>query len=481
MDYESKKSIAVIIGGTLLFCSIFIYGIILMIKKYKTLNQSSSQPQIKTTVQPTTTTASTIPTTSPTTTTLPSTSSSITPIITTTLPTTSPTTSQTTSSSLTPIITTSPKTSTTSPTTSTTTSTTPSTTTSTTPSSTITSTTPSTITTSTPTIQNTSMSNTFLMGSSSSSWVSNTSLSVTPVYYSSSSSALSTQIPTTSINLQITSQNKSSSRSSSITSLPINNSTNPLLFWFDPTDASTIKSDIIKSKIDYIVNYRDDKGKDHTQTLIASLYPSNLTDTIIDLKIVSMNNINMININNNDLENIPNGLEFLSLYKIFSTTGLTIFIVYFMSQVYDYTSFITTENYNNNYPIKMYNNQRILNGVTKQSKITIGKSDDNKYITLYTVSINVSSGTGQWYETIYNNHNTSITDTIIFPNVTYFKQDNISNRIAFGGPLSTYINGAFSGNIGEILVYNNFLDPINSSSSSLYNQNVSYLKNKWNI
>ena len=191
----------------------------------------------------------------------------------------------------------------------------------------------------------------------------------------------------------------------------------------------------------------------------------------------------MIEINNNDPENKNCALQYMTLSKIFTTTGITIFMVYFIKRKYDYISLFTTENsINNNYPINMYNNQRFLNGTTKESpKITIGNLDDDVYITLYTVSINILSGSAKWYEAIYNQINTIKSEPIIFPNVTSFTQDSTSNYIIFGGTYGWEFPGAFSGNIGEILVYDNFLDPTSYSVSSVYNQNVSYLRNKWNI
>jgi hypothetical protein len=108
------------------------------------------------------------------------------------------------------------------------------------------------------------------------------------------------------------------------------------------------------------------------------------------------------------------------------------------------------------------------------------------------------SGSAHWYEAIYNRRNTRKPDSdpIIFPNVTSFNQRNSkydpkninpafnlyfnTNYLYFGGTQGD-INASFSGNIGEILVYNNFLDPTISSVYSLYNQNVLYLKKKWNI
>jgi hypothetical protein len=241
--------------------------------------------------------------------------------------------------------------------------------------------------------------------------------------------------------------------------LPINISTNPLLLWFDPSIASTITFSSIKNRI----------NASSKNELIA----------FEELKIVSIYNKNMIEIYNIDPR--ESGLVFMSQDLIFTTTGLTIFIVYIITDIYDYITLFTTGIISNSYyPISMYNNQRILNDITSQSKITIGKSDDNIYITLYTVSINILSGSAQWYEAIYNKSNTRKSN-IIFPNVTSFKQDKEANNILFGGTNGWDIDGTFYGNIGEILVYNNFLDPTISSVSSLYNKNVSYLKNKWNI
>jgi hypothetical protein len=174
-------------------------------------------------------------------------------------------------------------------------------------------------------------------------------------------------------------------------------------------------------------------------------------------------------------------LWYNSSSQIFTTTGITIFMVYFISRTYDNICLLTTENGNNIYPIYVYNNQRMLNGDTKQSNITIGKSNDN-IITLYTCSINISSESAQWYEAIYNQQNTLKSNPITFPGVTSFIQSrNNDYLLGFGGSTGWLGNYSFTGNIGEILVYDNFLDPTISSDSSLYNQNVSYLRNKWNI
>ena len=209
------------------------------------------------------------------------------------------------------------------------------------------------------------------------------------------------------------------------------------------------------------------------------------TDDGIALEIVSMNNNNMIKISNDPTTNAI-GLQYAILSNIFTTTGLTIFIVYFIKQKYNDTSLITTEYDGHLYPFKVYNNKRILNGITKDSTIIIGNSDEDKYITLYTFSINLSSGSGsvsQWSEALYNK-NPSKSNTITFQGASSFSYDNIG-LLAFGGPTSlpngTYSNSAFNGNIGEILVYNNFLDPVNLDNTTAYNQNVSYLRNKWNI
>jgi hypothetical protein len=55
------------------------------------------------------------------------------------------------------------------------------------------------------------------------------------------------------------------------------------------------------------------------------------------------------------------------------------------------------------------------------------------------------------------------------------------NVLLFGGSDGWEVNGTFSGSIGEILVYNNFLDPTDYTVTSLYNKQVIYLKTKWNI
>jgi hypothetical protein len=129
----------------------------------------------------------------------------------------------------------------------------------------------------------------------------------------------------------------------------------------------------------------------------------------------------MIKINNIDPANTyTSALQYRIQDLIFTTTGITIFMVYIISNKYKYTTLFTTENNTDNYPINMYNNQRILNNITKPSNITIGESGDDMYVTLYTVSINILSGSAYWYEAIYNKTNKRKSHSIIFPNVTSF-------------------------------------------------------------
>ncbi len=160
--------------------------------------------------------------------------------------------------------------------------------------------------------------------------------------------------------------------------------------------------------------------------------------------------------------------------QLFTTNTMTIFIVYKVistTSPIDNTSTINTSVLTaNNKPFDINTNIRSINNTPVTSSIMLGR--DDLTLTLYTASVKTISGTVYWNEKIYNENGVK-SDNLTISGINTW--DTSGNILSIGG--NTTNTTGFYGDIGEILVYNRYLDPLSRD----YIQNVLFLLQRFEI
>jgi len=192
------------------------------------------------------------------------------------------------------------------------------------------------------------------------------------------------------------------------------------------------------------------------------------------------------NLNNKDTQS---GTNFVKLYNFgyfnytdlinankFTTASMTIFIVYFTVPI-PATSLYSSSLYQSslisgNNLFEITDNKRILNTIIIPTQFDV-HTDALLKITLYTASIKQIGSNVVWNEKIYNNTD-KFSYSYTFPNVVTWPS---CSSINIGGSPNT----GFSGNLGEVIIVNNYLDPNSPNLTDPYNIIVINLLNKWNI